>query len=143
MRLSKYYRNAVIYPAIFILFFSIIYSILHNYKSNGLTDIPAFLMPVIPALIYSLLMCILSLTIFLNKLKKIKNNLIYNLLTWFLLPFVYLSIVLVHDINNRMKFEFGFGIGFLYLLMMTIPFVVGLCLTFMKYRLKLATANTA
>lgn len=142
MKLFSHYRNAVIYPSMFILFFCFMYSIFYNYKSDGLTDIAALLMSIIPSLIFSLLMCVFSLTIFLNKFKKFNKYLICNILTWFLLPFVYIIIILVHDIQNRIKFEFGFGNGFIYLLIMTIPFIIGLCLTFMKYRQKIPTGNS-
>ncbi|MBU0519596.1 hypothetical protein KJ564_11750, partial [bacterium] len=99
-----------------------------------LTDYSAILMSIIPALIYSLLMCGLSLTIFLNNFKKFNKNLIYNIMTWLLLPFAYIVMIFIHDIKNRIKFEFGFGSDFLYLLIMTIPFIIGLCLTLLKFR---------
>jgi len=142
MKLFKYYRNAVIYPSIFVLFFCIIYSILYNYNDDGLTVNSEMLMSIIPSLIFSLLMCGLSLTIFLNKFKKFNKNLIYNILNWFLLPFVYIAMIFIHDIKNRIKFEFGFGDGFQYLLIMTVPFVIGLSLAFMKYRQKITTGST-
>ena len=141
MNLFGYYRKAVIYPSIFIQFFCITYSIIENYKSEWLTAKSAIVMSISTSLIFSLFMCGLSLTIFLNKLEKLNKNLIWNILTWFLLPFAYITIVLIHDIRNRIKYEFGFGNDFLYLLIMTIPFVIGLCWAFIKYRQKITTAN--
>jgi len=138
MKIFKYYRDAVIYPSLFILFFSIINSIL----KDGLTDNSEFLTSVITSLIFCLLVSGLSLTIFLNKVKKYYNNLIWNLLTWFLLPFFYIIIIFIHDIKTRIKFEFGLGNDFLYLLIMTLPFVIGLIWTFMNYR-QTIIANTA
>jgi hypothetical protein len=142
MNLFKYYRKAVIYPSIFILFFCIIYSIIDNYKSEWLTAKSVIVMSILTSLIFSLLICGLSLTIFLNKFEKLNKNLIWNILTWFLLPFAYISIILIHDIENRIKYEFGFGNDFLYLLIMTMPFVIGLCWTFIKYRQKITTDKT-
>ena len=142
MNLFNYYRKAVIYPSIFILFFCIIYSIIDNYKSEWLTAKFVIVMSILTSLIFSLLICGLSLTIFLNKFKKLNKNLIWNILTWFLLPFAYITIILIHDIENRIMYEFEFGNDFLYLLIMTIPFVIGLCWTFIKYRQKITTDRT-
>ena len=143
MNLFKYYRKAVIYPSIFILFFCIINSIIENYNTEWLFAKSAFIMSISTSLIFSLLICVLSLPIFLNKLKKLNKNLIWNILAWFLLPYVYISIIWIHDLENRIKFEFGFGNDFFYLLIMTIPFVIGLSRTFIKYRQEIAAANTA
>lgn len=142
MKLFKYYRKAVIYPSIFILFFCIIYSIIDNYKSEWQTAKFVIVMSILTSLIFSLLMCGLSLTIFLNKFKKLNKNLIWNILTWFPLPFGYITIILIHDIKIRIKYEFGFGNDFIYLLIMTLPFVIGLCWTFIKFRQKITAANT-
>ena len=136
MKLFKYYKKAVIYPSIFILFFCIGYSFIDNYKSEWLTAKSAIVMSIIISFIYFLLMCVFSLTIFLNKFQKLNKNLFWNLLTWFLLPFGYITMVLIYDIKNRIKYEFGFGNGFIYLLIMTLPFVIGLSWTFVKYRQK-------
>ena len=142
MNLFKYYRKAVIYPSIFILFFSIINSIIENYNNEWLFAKSEFIMSISTALIFCLLICVFSLPIFLNKLKKLNKNLIWNMLVWFLLPFVYISIIWIHDLENRFKFEFGFGNSFFYLLVMTVPFVIGLSWTFIKYRQEIAAAST-
>jgi len=123
------------------LFFSIVNAIIANYESAGLTDISAILMPIIISLIYCLLMSLFILTIFFNKLKRLNNNLIWNILSWFLLPFFYFTIIFIYDIDIRLKYEFGFGNDFLYLLMMTIPYFIGLCWTFIKYRQRITSAN--
>jgi len=139
MHLFSYYKKAVIYPSIFLFVFSTTYSIVDNYKSEWVTAKSAIVMSIVISFIYFLLMCGFSLTIFLNKIQKLNKNLLWNILTWLLLPFGYLIIVLIYDIQNRVKYEFGFGNGFIYLLIMTLPFVIGLCWTFMKYRQKITT----
>jgi hypothetical protein len=137
MNLFLYYRRAVLYPALFILFFCIISSALGNYKSGWVTTKTVIFMSFITSLIYSAVVCILSLTIFLNRFNRLNKNLIWNILTWFLLPVGYIGIALITDISNRIKYGFGFGTEFLYLLVMTLPFVVGLGLTFIRYRRKI------
>ncbi|MBI9038890.1 MAG: hypothetical protein JEY97_12215 [Bacteroidales bacterium] len=142
MNLFRYYKKAVIYPSLFLLFFSAIYSIIDNYKSDWQTAKSAIIMSIIASFIYFLLMCVFSSTIFLNRFQKLNKNLFWNILTWFLLPFGYIIIVLIYDITNRIKYEFGFGNGFIYLLIMTLPFIIGLWWTFMKYRQKITTVGT-
>ena len=143
MKLFNYYKKAAIYPSLFILFFSIINSVITNYESDGLSDKSAIITSIITTFIFSLLMSGLSLTIFLNKFKRLNKNLIWNILSWFLLPFLYITIIFIHDIKIRIKYEFGFGNDFLYLLIMTVPFVIGLGWTFIKYRQNIAVVNIA
>jgi hypothetical protein len=141
MKLFRYYKEAVIYPSLFIVFFCIINSIIANYESGGRSDYSAIFLSIITTCIFSLLMSMLTLTIFLNKFKKLNNNLIWNILTWFLLPFSYLVIIFVHDIKIRINYGFGFGNDFIYLLIITLPFVIGLGWTFIRYRQKIKTTN--
>lgn len=141
MKLFNYYKKAAIYPSFFILFFSIVHSIIDNYESGGLPDTSAILTSIITSCIFCLLMSLLILTIFLNKLKKFSNNFIWNILSWFLLPCFYLTIIFIYDLKIRIKYDFGFGNDFLYLLIMTIPFIVGLCWTYAKYRQRITTAH--
>ena len=139
MKLFSYYKNAVIYPSLFILFFSMMNSVIDLW----LSDYSDLLMPIITTFIFCVLMSGLALTIFLNKIKKYGNNLIWNIFTWFLLPFFYISLIFIHDINTRIKFEFGIGNDFLYLLIMTLPFIIGLIWSFTRYRQQITITNTA
>ena len=141
MKLFKYYRKAVIYPSLFILFFCVINLIIDNYNTEWLTAKSAIIMSISTSSIFFLLICVLSLTIFLNKFEKLNKNLIWNILVWFFLPFAYILMIWIHDIKNRIKFEFGFGNDFLFLLMMTIPFIISLFWTFLKYRQEITTIN--
>lgn len=128
---------AVINPSLFILFFCIIYSIIDNYGSQG--SAKSVMMSFFPSLIFALLMCGLSLTIFLNKIQRFNKNIVWNILSFSLLPFAYITLILVHDIKTRIKFDFGFGRDFFYLLIMIIPFVIGSSRAFIKYRSKITT----
>lgn len=139
MNLFNAYRKAVINPSLFILFFCIMYLIIDNYKSEWSTAKSIFLMSFLPTLIFALLMCGLSLTIFFNKIEKFNKNMIWNMLAFFLLPFVYITLILIHDIKIRIRFGFGFGKSFIYLLIMIVPFVIGSGRAFIKYRQKITT----
>lgn len=141
MNLFNYYKKAVIYPSVFILFFGIVYSFMENFKSDPLPIQSVIQMSILPAFIFTLLICALSLTIFLNKFKRLSKNIIWNLLTWFFLPTGYILIILLHDFQNRIKFAFCIGTDFFYLMIMTIPYVIGLIWTFMKYRQEILNVN--
>ena len=142
MNVFYYYRKAVIHPSLFILFFCILYPLFDNYKNEWNITKSAIIISLVTSVIYCLIMCVLSLTIFLNKFQKLNKKLFWNILTWFLLPFGYIVIFLIHDINNRINYNFGFGHDFIYLLIMTTPFLIGLYTTFIKYRQKITTACT-
>ena len=141
MKLSTYYRRAVVYPSIFIVFFSIVYSIIDNHGSDWRVARFVIGMSALTSLAFSLLMCGISLTIFLNKFKKLGRNLVWNILTWFLLPYLYIAVILIHDVETRIRHEFGFGTGFLYVLIMTMPFVIGLGRAFIRYRQEVIAAR--
>jgi hypothetical protein len=134
MKISPYYKKAVLPPSLLVLFFSVVYTLIGLYKSDWSIEGSAGTMSFIGPLFYVLLMCILSLTIFLNKIRRLRKSLLWNILGWFLLPVGYLAFVLINDISNRIFFDFGFGHSFIYLLIMTLPFVVSLIISFIRYR---------
>ena len=136
-----YYIKAVIYPSIFVVFFCIVYSFMDNYKSDPLPIQSVIRMSIIPAAAFILLICLLGLSIFFNKIKKLNKNLIWNSLAWFLLPVAYIVLIFIHDLENRIKLELGFGNDFLYLVIMTIPYVIGLSWTFIQFRKEISTAH--
>lgn len=134
MSLFSYYKKAVISPSLFVLIFSVTYSILYYLKSDLLSAQSIFFMILLPSLLFILLMYVLMLPILTNRISMLRNNLFWNLLSWFLLPIVYLSMVLSFDVQNRLKFGFVFGNDFIYLLFITVPFVIGLYRSFILYR---------
>ena len=136
MKLLCYYRKAAIYPSLFILFFCIIYTLISNISGWPAAK-SGIIISIVATVIYSFIMCLLSMTIFLNKLQKLNKNLFWNILTWFLLPSGYIIIVWIHDIKNRIMYDFGFGFDFIYLVILTAPFAIGLFTSFIKYRKKI------
>ena len=137
MTLAQYYRNAVIYPAILVFFIISVFSIIDNsdYQSEWLTAESVIIMSIVYSLVYSLLICGLATTIFLNKYEHLNQSLIWSALSWFLLPLGCIAVTLIHDINHRTKYESGFGSDFIYLLILTTPFIISLSWTFVKYRI--------
>ena len=138
MKLIRYYRNAVIFPSIFIVIGVTLFSILDNYsyKSEWLTAESVILFSIITSIIYSLFICLLSLTIYLNIFEKINKNFYLSLLTWLFLPITCIAITLIYEINQSIKINVILGSGFIYVLIMTVPYVITLIWTFLKFRSK-------
>jgi hypothetical protein len=134
VKLFKYYRDAVIYPSLFVLLFSFVYSVLYCYTGTSQLDSDYLVTSLVTSLLYLLLMYLLSLTIFLNKIKKFSRNILFNILSWYLLPACYIVLVYAYDMTNRIKYNFGYGTDFLHLLIMTAPFIIGLYVSFSRYR---------
>jgi hypothetical protein len=136
MTLSGYYKKAIFYPSIIIILFTIVFSIIDNYdyKSEWLTADSAISLSILTALFYCLIVSLLSLTIFLNKFKKIKESKTLTFLCWFLLPFGFITIVFIHEINFKLKYQEKFGDDFVYVIILNIPFVLGIIWSYLKYR---------
>jgi hypothetical protein len=141
MKLFNYYRNAVIFPSLFVILFSLSYAFFDNFSGGWNVLWPAILMSVVTSLIYSLIISLLSLAIFLNKVQRLNQSLVWNMITWFLLPLAYIFVFLIYEVNLRIRFDFGFGRSFIFLLIMTVPFIMGLFSTFFRFR-KVKRAGT-
>ena len=136
MTLSKYYKNAVLYPSIVTIILTFIFSIIDNYdyKSEWMTADYVIFLSVVTSIIYCSIISLLSTTIFLNRFDKIKNNSILNFLTWFLLPFVLIIVVFFHEVSFKIKYNETFGNDFIYIFILNFPFIVGLIWTYYKYK---------
>jgi hypothetical protein len=136
MSLSQHYQQAVFYPFIIVMLSTIVFSIVDNcnYKSEWLTAGSVIMFSIIWAFLYSLIIGLLSLTILLNKFESIKENELFRVLCWFLLPFGFIAVVINHEISFKMQFEAGkFGKDFIYTLILNLPFVIGLICSYVKY----------
>jgi hypothetical protein len=114
----------------------IVFSIVDNYdyKSEWLTADFVIFTSIITAIIYSLKIAFLSLTLLLNKIKKIREVLILRILSWFLFPFGFMTIVFFHEIGYDIKYdESEFGYSFIYILIMNILFIIGLIWGFLSF----------
>jgi uncharacterized membrane protein YhaH (DUF805 family) len=134
MTLPELYRRSVVYPAIILLPVSIVIAFIenHNYKSEWLTSESVIGMTIMVAFIYCLIVCILALTIFLNRYRKIRSNLFLSALSWFLLPGGFILLVIGKAINEYATVESESEI--IYALIFNVPFIIGLAWGFVKYR---------
>src|SRR5690606_15092055 len=109
--LTKYYRNAAIFPLVLIATIGIISGIVHNilgigkdYKSEWFTN-DGYWLSVFFAILLSIFICLLSTTIFLNKLDKVKQNVFLCLITWFLLPMLLIGYILTTHISYVINYQ--------------------------------------
>lgn len=137
--LTKYYRNAAIFPLVFIATIGIVSGIVHDilgigkdYKSEWFTD-DGYWLSVLFAILLSIFICLLSTTIFLNKLDKIKQNVFLCLTTWFLLPMHLIVYILTTHIRYAINYQEKFDFENLFVLTVTLPHLIGLTVTFCKF----------
>jgi hypothetical protein len=114
----------------------LIYSIIenHDYVSEWYTAEGVIIISVVQALIFSAAICILSLSVFLNKLSIVNKSAVLNILSWFLLPIGLITITWIHDIRHSLKYELDYTDAYIYNTILTMPFIISLCWTFIKYR---------
>lgn len=138
MSLHTYYLKSAIYPTMFVIFSSIVFAIIdtNNYKSEWLTGDAVMYYLMIFGLFYCLILCILSLTIYLNRLKVIRNNIVLNLLSWFLLPIGFIFFMVLSQIQSVIKYEES-AKDLFYAIILNVPFLVGLIWSYISFRTQL------
>jgi len=128
----------VIYPSLFVLLYNAVFALLHTYTGVQEANPALVIVYVVTALLYSLLMCLLALPIFLNKIRKYSRHLAFNLITWFLLPGIYVIIILTADLRDQSRFHFGIGSEYVHFFFMIVPYLLGLTMAFIHYRRSLS-----
>ena len=139
MKLGKYYIIASLYSAITVLILSIVYSVIENreYKSEWFTANTVIMISIVFSLVVSAIICTLSLTIFLNEFNIVKKNIVLSFLSWFLLPVGFMTIFLVHSIKMRIQYGPENDTGLIHLIIIIIPYLVGLTVSFLRFRLRI------
>ncbi len=138
MKLRRYYMRGVILPAIISISLTGILSIFdnYNYKSEWLTSDAVLFMSLLVAIFHSCIICMLSLTIFLNN-KISKPGGIKTFLSWFLLPGAWILIVVYKTSIHRIYYEPETTEQLFYLITLFLPFVTGLLCTYIVFIKKL------
>lgn len=138
MNLHIYYVKSAIYPTMFVILSSIAFGIFDtkNYKSEWLTGNAVMYYLMIFGIFYCLILCILSLTIYLNRLKVIRNNVVLNLLSWFLLPIGFIFFIVLSQIQSVVKYEES-AKDLFYVIILNVPFLVGLIWSYISFRTQL------
>ncbi|PCH98641.1 MAG: hypothetical protein COB85_01145 [Bacteroidetes bacterium] len=132
--IRKYYLSSVLYPSIISIIVGATYAAFDegSYIEEYDTASSVF----IEAAFYTLLFCsvgwIISLGIFFNKIQQIKNNKLLRSISWFLMPFAISIWYVFHEITTRIKFGV-FNEYVISMLIIIIPFLVALILSYSKY----------
>ena len=134
----KLYKESIISPGIILTIIAAIYSTIANltrptpiygdmyrWYERVITDMLA-------ALIFSILIGILSLTIFLNKYEKIYKNRKLSIICWFLLPSAFIILVIAKAINEFIFVNSKWEI--IYSLIAVSPFIFGLVRGYKKFK---------
>jgi len=135
-KVNQYFKNTILYSSLIMIVVMIIFSIVDNYdyKSEWITANFVIFTSIITAILYSLIIGLLSLPIFLNRIERIRRNLILRILSWFLFPFGFIAIVFIHEIRFNIKYnESKFENDFVYVLILNIPFIIGLIWGFLSF----------
>jgi len=133
MKLGGYYKKAVLYPLLLVVLFVILFSIADNYdyKSEWMTAGEVISLSIVVSVIYGLIVSALATTIFLNKIKRVRSNKWLSFLSWFLLPFGFIGAIVAYILLYENDEA---GNGFTYLLLINVPFILGLTWSYYKYR---------
>lgn len=141
MTVSKYYKYAIVFPALLIILGYIIFAVIYvalgidnNYKSEWLTSNSFLLFSISIVIINSIFISILSTTIFLNRYNKIREKIILSFLSWFLLPSVWIGYLLIKHSEYLANSQNGFDEESIFVFSNTLPFLIGLVWTFAKFR---------
>lgn len=134
--MGKYYKIATLYPSVLVLIGVLIFSIIENYdyKSEWLTADAVIFMSFVTAFIFCFFICLLSLTILLNKSEKIRSNKYLSFLSWFLLPGSVLIAILILEVSKWISATEGTKNETKYTFMLCIPFLISLIVSYLKYK---------
>lgn len=142
MNLRKLYLKAVVYPGIVSVVGFTAYSIFDNInKDEWLPAEYSIVLLALFAIAYSLIVCALSTTLFLNNKINVRKNVIISVLSWLLLPIVFIAIMSIKLIISELEIDGKLGDMFYMVLILNIPYVFGLIYTFIKFRRSMLLVN--
>lgn len=137
MNLRKLYIQSLIYPAIIVVAVSIVYSVLIAMLSEQPEGEHIYswyeqvIINTVAAIIFSGLISVLSLTIFLNKNTGFSSNKYRLVLSWFLLPYGFILLVIGKAITELLTLNSYWEIT--HALLASTPFIIGLQRGFSKF----------
>jgi hypothetical protein len=139
LELIQYFRKAIILPGSIIVLGFIIYGISdalfgNEYQSEWMTKEGAIFTTIILVVLNTIFISLLATPLFLNNNPKVRSNLIISTLTWFLSPGIWIGYLLTKHYNYLTNFSHKFDSESVFVLSNTIPFVIGLAWTFIKFR---------
>lgn len=151
--LIKHYRNAILIPASLILLAYIIVSLLGgleeaSYESEMNTDTGFYMFWFLAIIFHTMFIGVLALPLFLNKYGKVRENNFLSAIFWFSAPIIWILGMMVSDWNDIQTFykslyHYMIVHGRLFLLGSIFPYLIGLCMTFRKFRKNLNAVSSS
>lgn len=132
MTLKRLYLLGVLIPGLIVVIATTVSTTFDSeqYKSEWLTKDTIIGMTLLVSLIHTLIISVLSLTMFLNK--KRQTTLI-TFLTWFLLPITWIIITVYKTVDHRLNYAIDTKEQLLHLIPLNLPFIIGLALTYLIF----------
>jgi hypothetical protein len=138
IKMTEYFKKAIIFPGLLIALgngiFGIVDIIWSEFRSEWLTQGGVIFISIVMVSLNAMFIGLLTTPIFLNYNKKIRSNVLICFLTWFLCPIIWISYLLIKHYNYVMHFSHKLDEESIFVLLNTIPFVVGLVWTFIRFR---------
>ena len=135
--LRSYYRRVVLLSAGVVFGLNLIYGItdiiFSSYKSEWLTSESFFPFTMFIALINSLIIGILCLTIFLNHYPAIKNNFILSPAACLFCPMLWIAVLLIKNFREIFNYADGWDSPGIFVIINTVPYLIILILSYIKY----------
>jgi len=137
--ISKHYKKALLTPFIVVLFSNIIYFaviiIFREVQTSEWLDTNSMVfIATMIVVLNAIIILVLSLSIFLNKHKIIKQNLVLSFATWFLPASIWIFYILGKEISHYINTEIHTIEDSIFVLANTIPYLIAIAWTFYKYR---------
>jgi hypothetical protein len=147
MSLNRYYKRAVLLPSGIVIFGFILYSVYDlaigpgkNYKSEWLTADSIDIYAIFMVIVHCGILALLCSTIFLIRNPRVHASPTLTFLSWFLLPMIYLGYLLAL-LCRAVYYHVDARGACLFILFLTLPFIFGLTLTFVKFRRRSAITS--
>lgn len=142
--MGKYYRKAILYPALALFLMDWLHGVLIGVSTHNWTYIKEgfIIMTVLYTLQYSLIVGVLSTSIFMVEWPRIQKSTALTILCWFLLPVCFMLLFPVYAYYNMRFFHRdSYSDEIMILALLNLPFLVGLIWTYLIYRKKSRVGN--
>jgi len=139
MTLQLYHRNAIMIPSMIIMGCFLLIGLAdalfgEGYKSEWMTQGSGAIIGFAIVTANSLILIALSATIFLNRIELVKRSFFLSMLAWLLAPSIWLGYLIGKHISYLSHTQSGFDVESAFVFSNTIPYLIGLCWTFVVFR---------
>ena len=134
---------ALLPAGLIVILINIVWGIIEydpDYESEWLTPGFAVFWSIVLAIINAIVISTLSLTIFFNGIKNIRYRLFLSIISWFLAPMIWIGHYLIKALFLICSDD-SYNGDITFLLLNTIPYLIGLVWSFTKFRQEMKRIN--